>query len=314
MGRKESKKQKESNINDFDTRFKDSISALLSNLKSNKDVYVLLCTALGLVLNAFWNVACGAWYKGYADGLSIQALYIYKDNQNILISVMVFLGTAVACYPIVYAIYRLAKKVYRSTLSIFILIFTVILALNPLIMYVVYLCAESTHDFINNYLVVFVLVSFFSFAFALIYLPILIALKDIDKKKRNEQDNAQQDQRSTFSKVIICAKAIIAWVFAALCFLVAIYWFGCFSASSQMEFEFIVDKYDYSFTYDGNVAYDNIILSETDELYYLSVCRISGSADNATITIYPNYHSIVKKGDEPINVIKKRFSTTHFVK
>ena len=85
-------------------------------------------------------------------------------------------------------------------------------------------------------------------------------------------------------------------------------------ASSQMEFDFIVDKYDYSFTYDGNVVYDNIILSETDELYYLSVCTISGSADNATITIYPNYHSIVKKGDEPINVIRKRFSTTHFVK
>ena len=94
----------------------------------------------------------------------------------------------------------------------------------------------------------------------------------------------------------------------------AIYCFGRYGATSQIEFDFIVEKYDYSFTYDGTTVYDNIILSETDELYYLSVCKISGSADNPAITIFPNYHSIVKKGDAPNSIIRKRFRSTYIEK
>lgn len=314
MGRNKKKTENTNIQNDFDIKFKDSISVLFSNLKNNKEVYVLICTALGLVLSAFWNIACGVWYKGYADELSIGTLFIHKDNQDILISVVVFLGSAVMCFPIAYAIYRLTKRVYRSIWAYIIATFSILLALNPLILYAVYLLIASTRVFINQYIVIFVLVSILAFAFAIIYLPILVALRDIDKKRNNEQEDEQQGEQKTSSKVVSCAKAILAWVLAALCFLLSIYWFGRFGASVNSSYEFLVDDYDYTFTYDGDKVYDNLILSETDEIYYLTVCTISGSEDNSKITIYPYYHTIVKKSDDASKIVRKSFISSSIEK
>ena len=301
--------------NAFDKKVKDFVGEMIENLKKNKEAYIVICTALGLVINAIWNIACGIGYRGYADGLNISTQFIQKDNQNILLSILIFLGVAV----LFYLIYKIAKKVYRKkrTRRVILGIVTA-LAFSPFVILFLYNSLPSTKEIINLTSYLWAGLSLTSCVFLIVYLPILDILIDIEKKRLTDMNSSsEQDQggeHKPISKIVVGAKATGMWLVALISLLMAIYCFGRYGASSQIDFDFIVDKYDYSFTYDGNVVYDNIILSETDELYYLSVCTISGSADNATITIYPNYHSIVKKGDEPINVIRKRFSTTHFVK
>lgn len=305
--------------NAFDKKVKDFVGEMIENLKKNKEAYILICTALGLVINAIWNIACEIGYRGYADGLNISTQFIQKDNQNILLSILIFLGVAVLFFPVFYLIYKIAKKVYRKkrTRRVILGIVTA-LAFSPFVILFLYNYLPSTKEIINLTSCLWVGLSLISCVFLIVYLPILDILIDIEKKRLTDMNSpSEQDQgeeHKPISKIVVGAKATGMWLVALISLLMAIYCFGRYGALSQMEFDFIVDKFDYSFTYDVNVVYDNIILSETDELYYLSVCTISGSADNATITIYPNYHSIVKKGDEPINVIRKRFSTTHFVK
>ena len=303
--------------NAFDKKVKDFVGEMIENLKKNKEAYILICTALGLVINAIWNIACGIGYRGYADGLNISTQFIQKDNQNILLSILIFLGVAVLFFPVFYLIYKITKKVYRKkVIRRVILGIAVFLALCPV--GIAYDRLPSSQELIVKTSFLWEAISLISIVFLIVYLPILDILIDIERKRSTDTSSTSEEnqggEHKPISKIAVGAKTAAIWIVALLSSLLAIYSFGGFVASSQMEFDFIVDKYDYSFTYDGNVVYDNIILSETDELYYLSVCRISGSADNATITIYPNYHSIVKKGDEPINVIRKRFSTTHFVK
>lgn len=213
----------------------------------------------------------------------------------------------------------ITKKVYRKkVIRRVILGIAVFLALCPVGIFFAYDRLPSSQELIVKTSFLWEAISLISSVFLIVYLPILDILIDIERKRSTDTSSTSEEnqggEHKPISKIVVGAKATGMWLVALISLLMAIYCFGRYGASSQMEFDFIVDKYDYSFTYDGNVVYDNIILSETDELYYLSVCTISGSADNATITIYPNYHSIVKKGDEPINVIRKRFSTTHFVK
>lgn len=305
--------------NAFDKKVKDFVGEMIENLKKNKEAYILICTALGLVINAIWNIACGIGYRGYADGLGISTQFIQKDNQNILLSILIFLGVAVLFLPVFNLIYKITKKVYRKKrIRRFIFGMAAALALNPVVMIILYNCLPSTKEIINLTTYLWIGISLLSCVFLIVYLPILDILIDIEKKRLADTNiTSEEDQggeHKPISKIVVGAKATGVWLAALLSLLMAIYFFGRFGASSQMEFDFIVDELDCSFTYDGTTVYDNIILSETDEIYYLSVCKISGSADNATITIYPNYHSIVKKGDEPINVIRKRFSTTHIVK
>ena len=291
--------------NDFDVRFKNAISAFLKNLKDNKEAYVLICTALGLVINAFWNIACGIWYKGCADELSIGMQFIYKDNQNILISVVVFLGSSVMCLPIVYAIYKFAKWIYKSVFAIIILVFLILLALNPLLLFLAYRFIEPTRAFINDNIMWFAFASILAFALTLIYLPILVALKDNDKKS-SKKNTEHQDEQKPISKVVTCAKAIIVWVIAAFCFLLSIYYFAKFATSINSRYKFLVDDYNYTFTYNNNTVYENLILSETDDIYYLTACTISGDEENLQITIYPYYHTIVKKGDDDVKIVEKK--------
>lgn len=305
--------------NAFDKKVKDFVGEMIENLKKNKEAYIVICTALGLVINAIWNIACGIGYRGYADGLNISTQFIQKDNQNILLSILIFLGVAVLFFPVFYLIYKITKKVYRKkVIRRVILGIAVFLALCPVGIFFAYDRLPSSQELIVKTSFLWEAISLISSVFLIVYLPILDILIDIERKRSTDTSSTSEEnqggEHKPISKIAVGAKTAAIWIVALLSSLLAIYSFGGFVASSQMEFDFIVDKYDYSFTYDGNVVYDNIILSETDELYYLSVCTISGSADNATITIYPNYHSIVKKGDEPINVIRKRFSTTHFVK
>ena len=67
--------------NAFDKKVKDFVGEMIENLKKNKEAYIVICTALGLVINAIWNIACGIGYRGYADGLNISTQFIQKDNQ-----------------------------------------------------------------------------------------------------------------------------------------------------------------------------------------------------------------------------------------
>lgn len=45
--------------NAFDKKVKDFVGEMIENLKKNKEAYIVICTALGLVINAIWNIACG---------------------------------------------------------------------------------------------------------------------------------------------------------------------------------------------------------------------------------------------------------------
>jgi len=305
--------------NAFDKKVKDFVGEMIENLKKNKEAYILICTALGLVINAIWNIACGIGYRGYADGLGISTRFIQKDNQNILLSILIFLGVAVLFFPVFYLIYKIAKKVYRKKVTRrFIFGIAATLALSPVVMLVLYNCSPSTKGIINLTSYLWAGLSLLSCVFLIIYLPTLEILIDIEKKRsidtNNTSEGDQGGSHKPISKIAVGAKTTVIWLVALVSLLMAIYCFGRYGATSQIEFDFIVEKYDYSFTYDGNVVYDNIILSETDELYYLSVCKISGSADNPAITIFPNYHSIVKKGDAPNSIIRKRFRSTHIEK
>lgn len=305
--------------NAFDKKVKDFVGEMIENLKKNKEAYILIFTALGLVINAIWNIACGIGYRGYADGLHMAIQYIQKDNQNILISILIFLGVAILFFPVFYFIYKITKKVYRNKHTRRIIFgVAAALALSPVVILILYNTLPSSQRIIVNTSFLWVALSLLSCVFLIVYLPILDILIYIEKKRSTDTSSTSEEnqggEHKPISKIAVGAKTAGIWIVALLSLLMAIYCFGRFGASSQMEFDFIVDEFDCSFTYDGTTVYDNIILSETDEIYYLSVCKISGSADNATITIYPNYHSIVKKGDEPINIIRKRFSTTHIVK
>ncbi len=318
--KKENANQKNAILkNAFDKKVKDFVGEMVENLKKNKEAYILICTALGLVINAIWNIACGIWYRGYADGLNIPIQFIQKDNHNILISILIFLGVAVFLFPAFYVIYKLAKLVYRKKcVRRTITIVSTTLTLNPVIILILYYNLPSTQEFIDFTYSVWIIISLSSLAFLLVYQPIIDILVDVEKKRTKDENSTsegnQNENPKSVSKIIVGAKTVAIWIVAIISMLMAIYCIGRFTTSIQIDFDFIVDKYDYSFTYDGTTVYDNIILSETDELYYLSVCKISGSADNPAITIFPNYHSIVKKGDAPNSIIRKRFRSTHIEK
>lgn len=303
--------------NEFDSKVKDKMGAMIKNLKDNKEAYVLICTALGLVFSAIWNIACGLGYKGYADGLNIGIEFIQKDNQNILISLIIFLGVAVLGFPIYYAIYKLAKLVYMKKFVRRLFIFiAAILFISPIAFPLLNTVFPSAETILYYAFIVSVLLSIASLVFLIIYIPILSVLVDMKGNPSNTQnknvDNKQDEEHKPVSKFALWIKAIATFLVALFTLLLAIYLFGLFTASSRLNYEFIVD--DFSFTYDGSTVYENVILSETDDIYYLAACTISGSADNATITIYPYYYTIVKKNDEPVKVVKMRFHAANIVR
>lgn len=311
-------------INERTNSIYTAVKEMLKNLKDNKEAYTMICGACGLVFASLWNIACDIGYRGFSDELLVDSQYIQRDNHGILVSLIIILGVAILFFPIFYAILSLAKKTAPSKIKrISIIIGSLLIAILPFVLVVIVCIFPSTYKWITTIIAPVTVLAMLSALFFMIYFPLITILLD-EKNHLKEitntdltsanRDNSLIDKENT--KLMSYIKAIRRFLMALLFTLLAIYSFGRLYAQVKTEYDFLVDSYSYDFSFDGEKIYDNIVISQTDEYYYLSVCTLSVENGSTKVTIYPYYHSVVNKSDSDskAKVIRKKFDTVDIVK
>ena len=315
---------KNESVSEHTNSFYNSIRDMLNNLNTYKEVYAIIGGACGLVFTSLWNIACDIGYRGFADALSINLQYIQRDNNNILVSLLIILGIAVVFFPVFYAVLCLAKKTAPNKIVRHILQWVSVgVSVLPFLLVVLCNIFPSANKVVRVIIVPSCFLALIAVTFIMIYFPLVMIFVDNHRhlmENRNTDANSNSNERSLNNvrtkKVTSAAKSIGTLLLALLLFLLGIYFFGRTQAISQKEFEFLVDDFSNEFSFNGKKVYDNVILSQTDEYYYLSVCTLSNKDGKKTITVYPFYHSVVDKSTDSneLKIIRINFDYSEIEK
>ena len=337
MGNNSKKERKASEKKENEKKANKSVRKILSIIKEYKEAFVLLCTAFGLAVSSFWNISCDVIYRGYADCFHIDISYIARDNQGLFVSLLIILGTATVCLPFFILIYQLELKYHKRPfcrlvplgISFFVITIPFFLCSNfgkPIVL------AAGQWGTVLFYLSV--ILCFLSAIFFTIYLLCLFyqlrrrkskekpkqetgttdeqSQTDISTgKKANEQSitNKSKTSKSTpkLSQIIAFVKAIgFVLVVSLLMFVMGVYCLGRSIALSRTEFDFLELTTCDSIENNHKCA---LILSMTDDYFYLSKFTESESNEGSIITIYPDTYMVLQRTEEinPVSITRKRY-------
>lgn len=286
---------------------RDTLKKVLENIKEYKESYTIIWLALSFILTTIWHIGCGLGYKGYADYWSIASQYMYKDNFNILISFVLSCGFAAV---LLFMAYEMAKRTSLSKnhyiITIVIGVFTVGLPIIALILMPIFGWIKNIIELIIGFMLI-------ADIWFLLYIPILMLFLDIKKSRSNSNLNTNNDphtsNHSPFITISSLLKSVCVFVLIVLVIFIAVYFYGQLYALSNRKFAFIADEFTSSSMLLGE---HNVILSETDEYYYLAKCTIT-TDDNKNnnvkkyiLDINPDNYTILKK-DDKTSIIKIRF-------
>lgn len=292
--------------------------AFLNNIKEYKEAYILLSTAIGLVIGTFFNLSCDMIYRGYADSFHIDIQYVQRDNHDLFVSILIILGTGIMCMPIFVFIYQLASKLSRYKFKQCIpIIISAVLIFLPIALAVIHQVFSVKDDW-TWILLATVLIAMFALVFITIYLA---ALYSVHRQHRSitsntnlaeAQDNEENTNNNNHTQGrhwINLIKSIPLLVISLICALFAEYWFGRAYVSCLTEFDFMVTD-SLSELVDVEKPPCNLILSQTDEYYYLSAYEITNQNGLYKITIYPDYHILLQKSDDlnSVSIVRNHFA------
>ncbi len=288
--------------------FDNFIKKFFANIKEYKDVYTIICTATGLIMSTFWKLACNFGYYGYASALNIDMQYVNPDTYNILITFLMIVGIAAF---VIYPIFCWAKKSVANKKRFFITLgICITFVIAPFALICLYQIFK-TWTWISHCILIVIFMAILSVAFLLAYVSLYISLLPPSNKnvtRTSEQDIANNKNSSSetrnISKLNNTVKAVIWFAVGILSLLIAIYFFGAYTAKSNTEYKIIVNSYEYSLVDEQRY---NVILSETNDSYYIVQGQYAKDENNCTsLTLYTDCYTLRTK-DESIFIAQKRF-------
>ncbi len=285
---------------------RDTLRKILENIKEYKESYTIIWLVLSFILTTIWHISCGMGYKGYADYWSIASQYMYKDNFNILISFVLSLGFAAV---LLFIAYEIAKRVALSPKHWIITIFigVIVVGLPFIVLVLMFILG-----WLKNIIELAIGCMLIACIWFLLYIPIFILLLDVQKSKNTSNSTTNNNQHtsnhSPFITISSLLKSVCVFALIVLIFFIVVYFYGWLYASLNREFAFITDKSTSSSILLGE---HKVILSETDEYYYLAECTITTEVSENNIKKYileinPESYTILKKEDKT-SIIKINF-------
>lgn len=275
-----------------------SISKLVSAIENHKELLLLICSAVSLVVTAIWNIAFDAGRLGYATYWNIDYRYAPNDKQNFFVMFIITLCfSALILYPIFqYAKWTaLHKKAFILTLTI-----SVAILITPLILFLLKKLCPALSISVKF---VHVLVGLFLFIipFSVFYYPLYFDIKETNEQNRSKQ---RSSTAKTIKKSAILSMLVVLLISISI-LLVGVFFLGM-SIAHRNEYSFLVDNnYDFQFKNDG--IYD-VILSETDDYYYQAKCRVTINEDQSrSLNVFCNQITVCEKPEQCF-VIKVTFS------